>query len=502
MKKKTSNKFWQQPIDRVAIALMLALGVIISFLVLVVEPTGPHVRDFSWSGKTIGANDTGFLMTFSRPMDRDSVENNLKIDPFLPGKFSWAGLRMAYTLTYPAPYGAQYQVSLEGARERFQEEDYQGKPLQPFTGNFITRDRAIAYIGVEGDEIGRLVLFDLTKQQKSVLTPPNLVVTEFIPYPNREKILFAAADPTTEQEGLQEEKLYTVTTGINYQSSDKEINHDLAGKIELILDNQDYQNLKFDLSRDGKTIVVRRVNRNNPAEFGLWFIKENAEPQPLNNQPGGDFIIVPDSKSIAIAQGEGVAILPLEADAKPIDFLSQYGRVLAFSRDGRAAAMVNFNTQDPELRYQRSIYLVTNQGTEKKVLDTNGSILDCQFDPSATNLFCLLTDLTTETNLYIEQPYLAVINLQTNQLIRLAKLPQQIDLQMSLAPDGLGILLDRVIPNPDPSAPGGILRTNSGESIATSKLWLLLLSSPQSPDPATARLEELPLPGWNPRWLP
>jgi hypothetical protein len=44
--------------------------------------------------------------------------------------------------------------------------------------------------------------------------------------------------------------------------------------------------------------------------------------------------------------------------------------VLSFARDGSAAAMVKFNTD-----YTRSLFLVTNQGLQKELLRTTGSIL-------------------------------------------------------------------------------------------------------------------------------
>jgi hypothetical protein len=50
-------------------------------------------------------------------------------------------------------------------------------------------------------------------------------------------------------EGIRELQLYQVDFG---QSSPK---------IELVLDNKDYQNNHFDLAKDGKTIVVQRIER-------------------------------------------------------------------------------------------------------------------------------------------------------------------------------------------------------------------------------------------------
>ena len=188
-----------------------------------------------------------------------------------------------------------------------------------------------------------------------------------------------------------------------------------AGKVDLILDNKDYQNLKFDLSPDGQTIVVQRGKRDNPGDFGLWFmpttsndIGEKPTPKRLQSQPGGDFMITPDSKAVAVAQGQGTAILSLQEDAsKPLDFLPQFGLVQAFSKDGSQAAMVKFNTD-----YTRDLFLVTNQGVQKQLLKTTGSILSCQFDPASPTLYCLLTQLISKEQ-YIEQPYLVAIDLKT-----------------------------------------------------------------------------------------
>ena len=75
-------------------------------------------------------------------MDRATVEKQLQIQPTLPGKISWAGSRMAYTLIHPAPYGNQYQVSLAGAKEALASQH--GKEIVPFQGQFRTPDRMFA----------------------------------------------------------------------------------------------------------------------------------------------------------------------------------------------------------------------------------------------------------------------------------------------------------------------------------------------------------------------
>ncbi|PSB28913.1 hypothetical protein [Stenomitos frigidus] len=494
-----------QPIDRVAIVLIVALSLLIGILLLSGNHASARVRDFSWQNKQVGADDTAFTLTFSRPMNHASVESNLRIEPPLLGKVSWAGRRMAYTLNTPAPYGTQFQVQLQKAQDRFTGSERGA--MQPFTGTFQTHDRAFAYIGVSGEEAGRLILFNLNQQQKQILTPKEMVVMDFKAYPQGERLLFAAAERTTEPTVLTEQKLYTVTTGIHVDSP---IQPDAAqaspakalpspapaGTVALVLDNKDYQNLKFDLSVDGNVIVVQRVNRKNPNDFGPWLMKTGEGAQPLKGEPGGDFLITPDSNSLAIAQGQGLAILPLQPNAKPLDFLPKFGMVLSFARDGSLATMVKFNTDNT-----RSLFLVGNQNTQKELLRTTGSILSTRFDPTKKTLYCLLTELLTGGNIYQEQPYLAAIDLKTSKLHPLVMLPNQRDVQVSLAPDGLALLFDQTTEAVhDQSAADGQLRDSTGNAIASSRLWLLPLD-PANPA-AKLQPESLPLPGLRPLWLP
>src|SRR4028119_1140333 len=306
-----------QPIDRVALGVMLVLSLLIGILLLSGDRTAARVRDFSWQDKQVGAEDTAFILTFSRPMNHASVEANLQINPPIPGKFSWAGRRMAYTPLLSVPYGNEYKVQLKGALDQISGGKAKGTEMKPFTTSFRTRDRAFAYVGVDGEEQGRLILYNLTAQKKRILTPPDIVVMDFKSYPYGDRILFSASDRKSQEKGLLTQQLYSVTTGLSFQSPNKNsASSEPAGKINLVLDSKDYQNLKFDLSADGKTIVVQRLNRRNPAEFGLWIVQPDTKPRPLGNQPGGDFLITADSTSVAVAQGQGVAILPLTSAAK------------------------------------------------------------------------------------------------------------------------------------------------------------------------------------------
>ena len=477
-----------QPIDRLAIALIIVLALIMGLLIwgnsacdrnCIFNP-GAKVSDFNWQNKTIGREDRAFVLSFNRPMDRASVEQNLSIMPPLAGKISWSGLRLAYTLKSPAPYGETYQVSLAGATDRFTNQEQAGKTIVPFEGKFRSRDRAFAYIGTQGVEKGKLILFNWTQQQPEILTPDNLTVFDFEPYPQGDRILFSAADSKLGIKGIQNLQLYRVNTGLDAKQANNP-------EVELILDNQKYQNNKFDLAQDGKTIVAQRLNRNNPTEYGLWRIADHQPAQLITDEQIGDFLIAPDSQTVAVAQGEGIALLPLEADAQPLDFLPRFGQVLDFTADGTGAAMIDYNTDKAKLRYTQSLFYVNTQGIQKELLNTDGSIQNCQFDPTATYLYCWLTELKTGKE-YIEKPYIAAIDLKTRQAKTLVSLTDYQDSKLSIAPDGLGILFERSLKN-------AVTDYQSNKSI-----WLLIPSDEQAD--STSNAEQLPFMGFRPQWLP
>ncbi len=499
-----TGKLLLHPIDKISLFLIAIFMVVIGGLIIGDKTCGsecflrkgPRIKSFSWQNQHIGAKDQAFILTFDRPMDTASVEANLVIDPPLPGKFSWAGRRLAYTLEKPAPYGQTYQVQLSEARERFRQQGKPGEVMEPFVGEFQSRDRALAYIGTQGEEQGRLVIYNLTQQIKRILTPDDLVVMDFEFYPQGDLLLFSAAPQGRGIDGLRELQLYTVTTGINNGVDNPTANP--PGKVQLVLDNEDYQNNQFDLSDNGEIIVLQRVNRNNPADFDLWMLKSGDKPERLK-VTGGEFSITPDSQTLAVARGEGIGILPLEPGAEPLDFLPKFGQLLSFSPNGSAAAMVDFNTDDANLRYTRSLFYVNNQGVQKELLNTQGSIVDCEFNLKGTMLYCLLTELVNAEQ-YKEQPYFAKFDVKKGTMVPLATLSDYQDIQISLAPDGLALLFDQVITSDNPLF-NDKLTSNSGAAIVGGKLWLLIPPM-QNNSNTQVELKELPLVGFRPQWLP
>ena len=506
------------PLDR-AVAVVAAGAITVIVLVLLLgDRTAVAVRTFSWSDRVVSADDRAFILSFNRPVNRDRADASLTIEPFLPGKISWSGPRMAYTLEQPAPYGSEYTLSVDDLQATNPDgtTDADTPTAPPFKTAFRSRDRAFAYIGTQGDEAGRLVLYNLTQQDKRILTPADLVVNEFIPYPDRERILLAAVDRRQSAENaasaIPDQQLFSVTTGLRDRPSDGWFSRSPpeAGQLAMLLDNDTYQNLKFDLAPDGETIVVQRASRTNPGEFGLWLLRDGQDPTPLDSEPGGDFRITPDSQALAMTQGEGVAIIAIPDDddrddggratdraIDTIDFLPKFGSLLDFTADGTKAAMVQFNPD-----FTRALYVVTNQGQQIELGRLSGSILAAEFSPDGKTLFGLLTQLL-DGETYREQPYLAAIDIDAKSITPLLILPEQPDISLDLAPDGLALLFDRIVAAETPDAPnqdGPI--TKGGAPIEDSQLWLLPIARDESGQVQAIDPQELPLRGLRPQWMP
>jgi len=78
---------------------------------------------------------------------------------------------MVYTLAAPAPYGTSYQVQLQGAQDLLGVRRL-GRLIQPF-GRFKSRARSV-YLGVEGEEQGRLVLYTISLSSENHSHPQTL----------------------------------------------------------------------------------------------------------------------------------------------------------------------------------------------------------------------------------------------------------------------------------------------------------------------------------------
>ena len=467
---------------------MAGLAIVTLILLWSGDRTLPQVRDFNWQDRNISAEDTAFTLTFNRSIDRSTVEKQIQIKPPLPGKISWAGSKLAYTLANPAPYGNTYQVSLKGAREAVGKKS--GKEIVPFQGQFRTPDRMFAYISSGEADRGQIVIYNFKTQKPIAITPRDLVVTDFKVDRQSQTIVFTATDLQTlqsNQPAIASQQVYSVSTGIVPRNNDTQFIP--PGKLQLILDNRDYQNIKFDLAPDGKNIVVQRVSHKNPSDFALWVVALDRSTPPTKLKQSGDFVITPDSSEVAAAVGQGVSIFPLAPiKGSNLDFLPKFGNVLSFTADGTAAAMVEYNSD-----YTKSLFVVNNQGIEQQVFKTNGSIWDAKFSPAKDLMYCLATELKTKGNNSYEEPYLAAIDLKTEKIVMMILLPIQQGIQMSLSPDGLAVMFDQI----DRGESTNQIIQGGRNGI----LWLLPISSNRRELNTPVKAERLPFAGWHPRWL-
>ena len=474
--------------DRLVLASILALIAAISSILLQGNQVPTRGENFSWQGRKIGVRDNYFTLSFNRPIDRSDVETSLVIDPPLPGKISWAGDRLTYTLTELPIYGKKYQVKLSIA----QGED--------FIGEFYSHDRAFAYIGVNQEERGRLIVCNIiqgannvTELKKTILTPEDLVVTDFQIYPRGDRILFSAFDRSDLGRDTPKQQLYTITTGLNHDENSQNLP---SGRIERFLDAKTYQNLRFNLSDNGKTLIVQRINHGNPGDASLWVISDDGQSRPLGMQ-GDNFLLSPDGKKAVVSQTGGVAVIPLDVQGGKPQFLPTYEKILAFSRDGRQKLMVKSEPDN-----QRSLFLLNDRGESRLLLRTANPIISCEFEPrQEKTLYCLKSDLVMGSDGKVkEEPFLAIIELKTGKMMPLLALPNYRDVQMSMSPDGVALLFDQLATIP--FGVGNDLVTGEGSSIADGRLWLLPLPDQFSPNSIPKILPQELNAGFKPRWLP
>lgn len=441
--------------------------------------SAPRVVEYSWQGKQMGAGDRSFSLTFSDPIDRESVEANLQIDPDLPGQISWSGNTLFYTLTAPPQYGETYQVQLRGAKALRGELGQPSPRIESFQAELLARDRIVAYLGTQGEEQGKIVLYNFTQDRRELLTPGDLTVIDFQSYPGGDRILFSAIDSTLDDGNLDTLQLYTVTTGLNYTNAE---NPQPLGRIQRLLDASQYRNLKFDLSPDGKMIVVERVNRNNTQDTALWVIRENQSPRSLGTQ-AVDFAITPDSQSVAVVQENGVSLLPLTPEAPSLEFYRNYQAILGFTPDTAEMLLLRVSPDGT-----RSLALTDDPGETIPILQTIADIRNCEFDLTQPHLaYCFQIGGENQSP---QQPLVAAIDLKQGENLPFIGLSNYQEVSLNMSPDGVALGFDQVVP-----------LQNQPDQLEAN-LWVLPTPKfRRDRDPQIAPPEKL-FPGLNPVWIP
>lgn len=473
------------PLDRVAIITIVLLSLLIGGIIWSGDHTYPKVREFSWQDQQIGVEDTAFILTFNRAMDWQSVADNLKIQPPIPGKLSWSGRRLAYTLNQPVPYGQSFQVTLDQATEATRSSSKESVKMQPFTGQFRSRDRALIFLGIDGEENGRLVLHNFTRNTHQILTPATLTVLDFKADLKRDRILFTAIDRTKSDQDVFEQKLYAVPSAPT----------DTPPSYQLLLDNQDYQLLDFDIIPNGEVLIVQQFSRRENEPVSLWELTDSGPPRRLQHNADGQFLITPDGQTLVVSQNQGVAMVSLYGDAqnKPIDFWPKFDQILSFARDGSVALMAQNNPDST-----RSLYSLSNQGQERELLKVGGYLLDAEINPSTQTVYCLYTTSNLGQTASFDL-HISAIDLDTGKEQRLITIPKQSSGSLSLAADGSALLYEEVTVTDKPSQ--SVVRNPVGQTVSESYIWLYPLQDANTVSPPPKKPQKL-LAGIQPLWLP
>ncbi|MEB3224226.1 MAG: hypothetical protein VKJ86_00300 [Synechococcus sp.] len=474
--------------DHIVLATLFCLTLLVALLWGRGDRTPAQVMTFSWEGRQIGITDQQFQLSFSEPIAPGVITDNFTIEPPLAGRWSWVGKDFFYTLDERPIYGQDYQFKLTPTVPK----EGQKATVAPFLSRIKSRDRAFAYIGTEATERGRLVLYNLTQQQKSILTPADLIILNFDVYPEGDRLLFSALPRGTAQVEMGDEQLYTVTTGLNFQGPT--VASVPPGRIELVLAAKDYKNGFFQLADNGKRIIVQRTNRENPRDRSLWAIEGQAEPRALGI-PADDFLLAPNADLVAVSQQNKLSLVPLNRNGGPVQSKEQFAKMLAFSPD---------QTQQVALQVKDgiySLYRLDSQGKATEILRTLTPIIDCRFEPrDAEILYCLKLDQNVTTGQVVEEPFLSALNLNTGEETALLALPNYRDVGLSIAADGVALLFDQVVTTaPKPTSN---LLTTTGQAIEGGRLWLLALPELNTETEIQPVPPESLMPGYQPQWIP
>ncbi|MFN9175159.1 MAG: hypothetical protein ACK58N_11810 [Synechocystis sp.] len=482
--------FWKKLslFDQTVMAIALILVIFITVVLVRGNQSSLWVTHYSWQNSNIGAQTKKLTMRFSHPVNPREIEENLSIDPPLPGTTSWQGREWFYTLTEIPRYGTNYQLTLNLADKAT------AIAAQDFNSLITSRARALIYIGLNEQERGRLILYDITnpqKPQKTILTPKDLTVRQFQIYPQGDRLIFTAVDPTRRN---AQQQLFTVTTGINNSNTQAKA---LPGKLERLLETQDYDNQQLVLSRNGDVVVLNRQNRQNPADSGIWVLPQNDNPRPLSIQ-GDRFIVAPQGDRLAVSQEGGVAIIPLQTEAGASKFLAGMDQALAFAPEGDRLLLTQ---QNLDYSYSLLLYDLATR-SQQEIVRGLYPILDCQFDPRRqSTAYCLRADyVQRESGEIQEEPYLALVDLKNLKSQPLLALPNYPEVDLSIAPDGLALIFDQVATT-DPLSPSDLL-TQSQKAITDGRVWLLSLPKTLAIGVNAEISPQELTPGYAPQWMP
>lgn len=159
---------------RIVLAVALGLALAIAVLSVTSARLGPSV-DTMLTARTFDgtAVDSQIAMTFTTPMNRQSVQSAFHIAPPVAGEFSWSGNTLLFSPHHSLLYGTRYDISVGTAARSLT-----GRHLfRPFRRAITTQQEHLVFLG-SGHNRGRLILESLSGKRR-VIGPDDGSVTGY-----------------------------------------------------------------------------------------------------------------------------------------------------------------------------------------------------------------------------------------------------------------------------------------------------------------------------------
>lgn len=415
-------------IDRLFLSIVIALSLLIGGVLVRGDQTFPQVQTVKPADEQISISTNQIVLTFSRNMDRGSVQRGLQLTPELPGKFSWIGKKMAYSFDEPLEAGQSLELILSGAQDTL------GNPLEfDYRKEYRVSQKFLWFI----NESQQLVRMDPASQVAKVVTPEDLLIRDFrIHSSGQMAFLMSELDSG----GLSKNDLLKL---------------DLAtGKTEKILDGTKEFIFSMELSPDGTFLLSRKTqisefDQSSLVDSGrLWvYDLESEKWSPFWNPDihGNELFFSPDGSYLVGRLINGnIAIVSVDEDADKSVYLENYPGSFALSPDGRKFVFVDF---EDVFSSPSDLLLRKNDGSTKKLVSGMGQIQSPVFNQQGDKVYFLMNQFENnfaETGLLSFSPYhLYEYNLATDELSQITNDERYLEGFFSLSSDGKTLAFER-----------------------------------------------------------
>ena len=466
---KSSNK-----LDRLFWILFFIFSLLIGILLIRGDQTYPKVIASNLEQEVLPLSTNQIVLTFNRNMDRASVEEHFLIEPDMQGKFSWIGKKMAYSFTDGLEAGQSLKINLVNAA------DEQGVIMgEVYEANYTTADQHLYFVGVLESQSDRLVQYSFNSKKSEILSPENLIIKDFKVHPHQKLVYLFGRENGANQ---QREDLYQ----LNLETE----------AIEKIVDGKKEFIFSFDLSPDGKILLVRKGILNefdqsslvDPGRLWIFDIESQSWSEFWNKEIyGSEFFFSPDSNYLVgrLISGD-ITILPIQEDPDKVVYLQNYAGSYNLSPDGSKLVFVDF--EDPFS--PNNLLLRGTDGETKELVSGKGQIQFPIFNRAGDSIYFLLSqagDDFEETGLLQINPYhLYRYDLEENKLLQLTTDEKFFEGFFHLSSDGKKIAFERY----QTAESGAFFEGQLGEEAPGAELWIY--------DQASGELQNIELRGTKP----